>query len=136
MKDFVVSGEESEIQITLFDLVVNLQKVLDRAKAKHLLEIERDEMTVSQVIEKLRFLFEQSPGAIKLSEILSAYRGKRSMIVAFLAILEMVYFHAITLIQKQTFGDVTVRRRDNFEKVMTNLDQWMSGEKLTLKATV
>jgi segregation and condensation protein A len=69
VKDFVVSGEESEIQITLFDLVVNFQKILDRARTKRLLEIERDEMTVSQVIEKLRLLFEQSPGAVKLSDI-------------------------------------------------------------------
>ena len=71
MKDFAVSGE-SEMKVTLFDLVANFQKMLDRAKAKTLLEIERDEMTVGQVIAKLRFLFEQSSGIISLNEIFSA----------------------------------------------------------------
>ena len=132
IKDFVVSGE-AEIKVTLFDLVANFQKVLDRAKAKSLLEIERDEMTVGQVIAKLRFLFEQSSGIISLNEIFSSYRSKRSLIVAFLAILEMVYFHAIVLTQRQIFGEIVARRHENFENVMVNLDQWI-GESLSVKA--
>ncbi|PYV44372.1 MAG: chromosome segregation protein ScpA [Acidobacteria bacterium] len=134
MKDFAVSGE-SEMKVTLFDLVANFQKMLDRAKAKTLLEIERDEMTVGQVIAKLRFLFEQSSGIISLNEIFSAYRSKPSLIVAFLAILEMVYFHAIVLTQRQIFGEIVARRHENFESVMTNLDQWI-GESLLLKTSI
>jgi len=136
IRDFAVSGEDSEIQVTLFDLVTHFRRVLDRAMVKSLMEIERDEMTVSQVIEKLRLLFQQSRGAISLSEIFSAYHGKRSIIVAFLAILEMVYFRAIILSQKEMFGEIVLRRHEDFEKVMVNLEQWIGAESLAAKASV
>jgi segregation and condensation protein A len=136
VRDLEVSGEDSEIQVTLFDLVTHFRRVLDRAMAKSLMEIERDEMTVSQVIGKLRMLFEQSRGVISLSEIFSAYRSKRSVIVAFLAILEMVHFRAIVLTQKERFGEIVLRRHDDFEKVMVNLDQWIGAESMTARAQV
>jgi len=104
--------------------------------AKNLMEIERDEMTVSQVIGKLRMLFEQSRGVINLSEIFAAYRSRRSVIVAFLAILEMVYFRAIVLTQKERFGEIVLRRHDDFEKVMVNLDQWIGAESIAARASV
>ena len=136
IRDFSLSAEDSEIQVTLFDLVTHLRKVLDRAMAKNLMEIERDEMTVGQVIEKLRWLFERSRGAVSLSEIFSAYRGRRSIIVAFLAILEMVYFRAIVLTQKEMFGEIILRRHQDFEKVMANLEQWIGMESMAAKASV
>jgi segregation and condensation protein A len=136
IRDFAVSGGDSEIQVTLFDLVSHFRKVLDRAMAKSLMEIERDEMTVSQVIEKLRLLFEQSRGAISLSEIFSAYHGRRAIIVAFLAILEMVYFRAILLTQREMFGEIVLRRHQDFEKVMANLEQWIGAESMVAKALV
>jgi segregation and condensation protein A len=135
IKDVAVSGEESEIQVTLFDLVTHFRRVLDRAAAKSLMEIERDEMTVSQVIETLRSLFERSLGAVSLTEIFSAYRSRRSIVVAFLAILEMVYFRAITLSQKEMFGEILLRRHDDFEKVMANLDQWIGAPSVAVKAS-
>jgi segregation and condensation protein A len=136
IREFAVSGEESEIQVTLFDLVSHFRRVLDRARAKSLIEIERDEMTVSQVIEKLRWLFEQSRDAISLSEIFSAYQGKRAIIVVFLAILEMVYFRAIVLSQKEMFGEIVLRRHQDFEKVMANLQQWIGAESMAAKASL
>jgi segregation and condensation protein A len=136
VRDLAVSGEGSEIQVTLFELVTNFRKVLDRAMAKNLMDIERDEMTVSQVIGRLRMLFEQSRGVINLSEIFAAYRSRRSVIVAFLAILEMVYFRAIVLTQKERFGEIVLRRHDDFEKVMVNLDQWIGAESMGARASV
>jgi segregation and condensation protein A len=130
MKDFVSNEEEPEIQVSLFDLISTFRIILERAKEKSLLEIERDEMTVSQVIEKLRALFVKSPGPISLTEIFQIYRSKRSIIVAFLAILEMVSFQAIALIQKRTFGDILAKRRGNFDEVMKHLDQWLGKASL------
>jgi segregation and condensation protein A len=130
MREFEVDEEEREIQVSLFDLVSTFRQVLERAKQNAQLEIERDEMTVSQVIERMRSLFHQSKGAISLTEIFESYRTRRRIIVAFLAILEMVSFHAIALIQKKTFGDIMAKRRDKFEEVMNQLDQWMGKTSL------
>ena len=130
--DLKSNEDEDEIQVTLFDLVSTFQQVLERVKAKALLEIERDEMTVGQVMEKLRSFFERSRGTVSLTEVFSAYRSKRSLIVAFLAILEMVHLQAIKLFQRHVFGEILARRHENFESVMSHIDQWI-GPQLPVK---
>jgi segregation and condensation protein A len=117
--------------VSLFDLVSTFRQILERAKQKAQMEISRDEMTVGQVIERLRSLFVQSRGPISLKEIFESYRSRGNIIVAFLAILEMVSFQAIALIQRKTFGDIVARRRDRFDEVMNQLDQWMGKSGLT-----
>ncbi len=128
LKDFAPFAQEPEIQVTLFDLVSTFQKILDRARAKSLLEIERDEMTIGQVIERLRSVFQHAQGPINLNEIFSSFGARRAMIVAFLAILEMAYFRAILLVQKENFGEIVVRRHENFAAVMSDLHQWIASE--------
>jgi segregation and condensation protein A len=122
-------SEEPEIQVTLFDLISTFKKVLEKAKAQALYEVGHDEMTIAQVIEKIRWLFEQSNGSISLEEIFLVFRSKRNLIVAFLAILEMAYFKAIVLTQKKTFGEILARRQANFAQVLSQMDQWMATEK-------
>ena len=125
IRDWQTTDSEEEIQVTLFDLVSTFQKILERAKAKALLEIERDEMTVGQVIEQLRSFFEQKRGTVNLTEVFESYRSRKSLIVAFLAILEMVHLQAIKLLQKQTFGEILARRQESFEAAMRQMDQSM-----------
>ncbi|MFN8006243.1 MAG: segregation/condensation protein A [Terriglobia bacterium] len=122
------SPEEIEIQVSLFDLVATFHQILERSKEKSRLEIDRDELTVSQVISTLRQIFERSSGTIQLTEIFGMYHHRRNLIVAFLAILEMVHLQAIKLVQRQTFSDILVRRRENFEQVMDQWEKWMEPQ--------
>jgi segregation and condensation protein A len=126
-RDLQSPGLQEEIQVTLFDLVSTFRQILERAKAKALLEIERDEMTVGQVMERLRSFFEETRGTVSLTEVFASYRSKASLIVAFLAILEMVHLQAIRLFQKQTFGEILTRRQVNFDSVMQQLDHWIAA---------
>ena len=128
IQEMAASEGEREIQVSLFDLVETFHKILERAKETSRLAIERDELTVSQVIEKLRHFFERSSGTVSLTEVFSVYHNRRNLIVAFLAILEMVHLQAIKLVQRQTFSDILVRRRDNFEQVMKQWEHWMEPQ--------
>jgi len=128
IQEMAASEGEREIQVSLFDLVETFHKILERAKETSRLAIERDELTVSQVIEKLRLFFERSSGTVSLTEVFSVYHNRRNLIVAFLAILEMVHLQAIKLVQRQTFSDILVRRRDNFEQVMKQWEHWMEPQ--------
>ncbi|MBM3803431.1 MAG: chromosome segregation protein ScpA [Acidimicrobiia bacterium] len=123
LSDWQEPGSEEEIQVTLFDLVATFQKILDRAKARAQVEIERDEMTVGQVIEQLRAFFERTRGTVNLTEVFESYRSRKSVIVAFLAILEMVHLRAIKLLQKNTFGEILARRQEDFEAAMHQIDR-------------
>jgi segregation and condensation protein A len=129
IRAFESLSEEPEIQVTLFDLISTFKKVLEKAKAQALYEVGRDELTIAQVIERIRQLFERSKGTISVDEIFLAFRSKRNLIVAFLAILEMAYFRAILLTQKKPLGEILARRQDNFEQVLSHMDQWMATEK-------
>ncbi len=130
MRAFEPRPEEPEIQVTLFDLVSTFRKILERAKLQVLYEVERDELNIAQVIDKIRWLFERSNGTISVDEIFLAFRNKRNLIVAFLAILEMTYFKAIVLFQRKTFGEIIARRQENFQQVLSQMEQWMSSEKM------
>lgn len=126
-----LSGEP-EFQVTMFDLISTFKKILDKAKIQAQYEVERDEMNIAQVIEKIRWLFEQSNGIISLNDILLAFHSRRNLIMAFLAILEMAYFKAIFLVQRKTFGEIVARRQENFNQVLSQMDQWMSSESAVL----
>ncbi|MCI0418688.1 MAG: segregation/condensation protein A [Acidobacteria bacterium] len=134
IRDWQTVDAEEEIQVTLFDLVSTFQKILERAKAKAQLEIERDEMTVGQVMERLRGFFEQARGTVNLTKVFDSYRSRQALIVAFLAILEMVHLQAIKLLQKQAFGEILARRQENFDAAMQHMDEWMGASAGTVPA--
>ncbi len=120
MQDFVQETEEAgDMSVTLFDLVKTLQKILDRAKSRPLYEVGREDVTVPDMISMLR----ESLRAIRKSDSLSAsdvfdrLRSRRAMICTFLAILEMVRMQAIVLVQMEAFGDIGLKRHENFEQV-------------------
>jgi Uncharacterized conserved protein len=134
IREFLSEGNEEEIQVTLIDLISTFQKILDRAKAKALLEIERDEMTVGQIMSRLREFFSESRGTVNLTEIFVSYQSKKTLIVAFLAILEMVHLQAIRIFQKQTFGEILARREERFENAMNEMERWSASASLSVKA--
>ena len=134
IREFVSEGAEEEIQVTLIDLISTFQKILERAKAKALLEIERDEMTVAQIMIRLREFFCQSRGTVNLTEVFISYQSKRTLIVAFLAILEMVHLQAIRIFQKHTFGEILARREEKFENAMNEMERWSGSASLSVKA--
>jgi len=129
IRAFEPRPEEPEFQVTLLDLVSTFRKILERAKLQTLYEVERDELNIAQVIEKIRWLFERSNGTVGVDEIFLAFHNKRNLIAAFLAILEMAYFKAIVLFQRKTFGEIIARRQENFHQVLSQMEQWMSSEK-------
>lgn len=127
---------EPELAANPFDLISNFHKILERAKANRTLEIEQEEVTISQVIQYLKEVFENSRGDVSLDKLFAAYRSRRAIIVAFIAILEMSYLQAIVLVQKCLFGEIVARRKEKFSEVMDNLDQWTGRVQLAAAAKV
>jgi chromatin segregation and condensation protein Rec8/ScpA/Scc1 (kleisin family) len=70
---------------------------------------------------------------VNLTEVFESYRSRKSLIVAFLAILEMVHLRAIKLLQRQTFGEILARRQENFETAMRQMDQSMGMTAVSAK---
>ncbi|MDD5543303.1 MAG: segregation/condensation protein A [Acidobacteriia bacterium] len=121
LSNWIDESSEQEVAVTLYDLVVTFSAILERVKLRTPMEIVHDEMTIGQMIEHLRLLFERSSQPILLTQIFESYTTRRALIVTFLALLELVRLKAIHLLQKETFGPIFARKQDNFENAVATM---------------
>ncbi len=97
-----------EVSAGVFDLLKVFQEILARKQQEVLLEIERDEMTLAQMLERLRNMI-MSAGELNLRQFFERAGSRRELVLAFLSVLEIVRTTEIVLIQKETFGDIVAR---------------------------
>ena len=97
-----------EVTVGLFDLLKVFQEILTRHKEEVLMEIEREEISMAEMLERLRNMV-MSAGEVNLRTFFEQARSRRELVVAFLSVLELVRTTDVTLFQTQTFGDIVVR---------------------------
>lgn len=100
--------QNPEVTVGLFDILTVFQKILARHKEEVLLEIEREEISMTDMIERLRNMV-RSAGELNLIKFFEQARSRRELVVAFLSVLELVRASEISLFQRETFGDITAR---------------------------
>ena len=100
--------QNPEVAVGLFDLLTVFQKILDRHKEEVLMEIEREEITMADMIDRLRNMV-RSVGELNLIKFFEHARSRRELVLAFLSILELVRASEISLIQRETFGEIIAR---------------------------
>jgi segregation and condensation protein A len=109
-------GTEGELVVSLVDLVRVFQQVLERKKEVSRIDLQREEFTVAQMIAQLRSrLLSSETGSVSLIDFFEACHSRHAMIVAFLALLEMVKLQAVALIQEKQFGDIQLKRSKSFD---------------------
>src|SRR5437660_431869 len=97
-----------EVAVGLFDLLTVFQKILARHKEEVLMEIEREEITMAEMIERLRNMV-RSAGELNLIQFFERAGSRRELVVAFLSVLELVRLSEISLVQPETFGAIMAR---------------------------
>jgi len=106
---------EPELMVGLYDLLLAFRDVVKRAEQRPLMEVEREEFSVEQMMAFLWENISASPGSVTLSEVLPAITSRRGRITAFLALLELTRIKAIYLYQAKPFGEITTRANPNYE---------------------
>lgn len=100
-----------EVTATVVDLLRVFKDVLDRLKVVKEMEIQREEMSMSEKLTQiLRLLAERKE--INVREVFELANSKRELILTFLAFLELVKAAQILLIQEQLFGEIIARLRE------------------------
>jgi segregation and condensation protein A len=114
-------GEEAEgeMVVSLVDLISVFQKVLERSREVTRIELQHETFTVAQMMEALRKRLLASEQPVSLIGFFESCPSRRAMIVAFLAVLEMVRLQAVLLVQAQAFGDIEVRKHKMFDLVFS-----------------
>ena len=97
-----------EVAVGLFDLLTVFQKILARHKEEVLMEIEREEVTMAEMIDRLRNMV-RSAGELNVMKFFERAQSRRELVVAFLSVLELVRLAEISLVQSETFGEITAR---------------------------
>ena len=96
---------QPEIAVGMFDLLQTFQKILARRKDEIAIEIAREEMSLEQMLERLRTRI-VAQKTIGLSEIFAQAVTRRELILTFLALLELVKAAQIRLRQSEVFGAI------------------------------
>ena len=91
-----------------FDLLKVFQDILARHKEEALLEIEREEISMAEMLERLRNMV-LSSGELNLRLFFERAKSRRELVLAFLSVLELVRTTEVKLFQRETFGDIVAR---------------------------
>src|SRR6266436_8446445 len=111
-------GTEGELVVSLVDLVKVFQQVLERRKEISRIELQHERFTVAQMIAQLRAqMIASADNTVNLIQFFEACASRHAMIVAFLAVLEMVKLQAVALVQEKPFGEIVVRKGKMFDLV-------------------
>jgi segregation and condensation protein A len=97
-----------EVAVGLFDLLRVFQDILVRQKEEVLMEIAREELTMAEMIERLRNMV-RSAGELNVLRFFEQASSRRELVVAFLSVLELVRMSEISLFQRETFGEIIAR---------------------------
>jgi segregation and condensation protein A len=109
-------GTAGELVVSLVDLVRVFQEVLERKKEVVRIELQHETFTVAQMIAQLRGqILASETSTVSLITFFEACPSRHAMIVAFLAVLEMVKLQAVMLVQEKQFGDIVVKKNKAFD---------------------
>jgi len=112
--------EDREIAADTIDLVRVFQDILARLRARPVLNVDEESVTVAQMIDyvKRRLLMEDKP--ISLRRLLHNTHTERALICMFLAMLELVRLQAVLLHQPTQQSDILIKKSDGFDQVFTD----------------
>jgi segregation and condensation protein A len=98
-----------ETNASVFDLLTVFQKILERRKEEIKLEIEREEMSLAEMLKHLKAKIFNAE-EISLFELFQGMQTRQELVLAFIAVLELVRTENIKLLQRKTFGDVILTK--------------------------
>ncbi|MDX2153886.1 MAG: segregation/condensation protein A [Bryobacteraceae bacterium] len=126
MQEFIAEDDEPGLAVSLFDLVKTLQDVLERAKNRPVYQVQKEDVSVPDMIQYVGQLLRTQPDERhSVRELFERQHSRRAMICLFLAILEMVKRQAVALEQETLFSDIVIKRHEGFEQMFEK------GEALT-----
>lgn len=126
---FMLPFEDGELwgEISVWDLLKTFSSLLKTITPDQVFNVY-EEVTTKQKISLMYELFE-TRGELSFLDIVVHPDSAIDIICAFMAILEAVKFHMITIFQHVLFGDISIRKRDDYDSGdLKDNDSDLSGE--------
>jgi segregation and condensation protein A len=113
---------QGELVVSLVDLVKTFQQVLERRKEVPQFGLRHDTVSIAQMMDRLRQRLVATEDPVSLIEFFETCETRNAMIVALLAVLEMVRMQAVMLVQSDLFEDIRLRKHKMFDAVFAGPD--------------
>jgi segregation and condensation protein A len=113
---------EGELVVSLVDLVKTFQQILERKKEIPKFSLRHESVTIAHMMDRLRIRLLATDDAVSLVEFFDTCESRNAMIVALLAVLEMVRMQAVLLVQSELFSDIGLRKHKMFDAVFAGPD--------------
>lgn len=99
----------AEINASVFDLLNVFQKIVARHREEVQLEIEREEISLAEMLRTLKRRISEA-GELSLLAFFEEMHTKRELVTAFIGVLEIVRTESVKLVQSTTFGDIILKK--------------------------
>lgn len=116
--------EDFLLETTLFDLLTAFSRVLITVSEEDFTEIVEDEITVDEKIGEILDVL-RAKASLNFTKLFAGLTTKVEMVVAFLALLELIRLKEIKIRQAQRFGEIRVYKRQR----LASLHPVGAGEK-------
>jgi segregation and condensation protein A len=113
---------QGELVVSLVDLVKTFQQVLERRKEVPQFGLRHDTVSIAQMMDRLRQRLVVTDDPVSLIAFFETCETRNAMIVALLAVLEMVRMQAVLLVQSDLFEDIRLRKHKMFDAVFAGPD--------------
>jgi segregation and condensation protein A len=113
---------QGELVVSLVDLVKTFQQVLERRKEVPQFGLRHDTVSIAQMMDRLRQRLVVTDDPVSLIAFFETCETRNAMIVALLAVLEMVRMQAVLLVQSDLFEDIHLRKHKMFDAVFAGPD--------------
>ena len=113
---------QGELVVSLVDLVKTFQQVLERRKEVPQFGLRHDTVSIAQMMDRLRQRLVVTDDPVSLIVFFETCETRNAMIVALLAVLEMVRMQAVMLVQSDLFEDIRLRKHKMFDAVFAGPD--------------
>lgn len=100
---------EAELAVGVYDVARAFQAVLARLRERPRLAIDQPDITLAEMIERLRGWLLRDGEPLRLQAIFAAATTRRVLVVTFLAVLELVRLGEVRLRQERVFGDILIK---------------------------
>ena len=117
--EFHEAEDEPGLAVSVFDLVSAFRELLERARKHAQFTVRREEMSVAEMMERVKLLLLERNHPMRLDDLASAYLSRQALIALFLALLEMVRLEAVILRQKELFAPITVHKGSRFRHIIS-----------------
>lgn len=106
-EDIIISRENEEINIDLFELIDALQNILENMTGDHKIDFSDEKVSIKDKISELIDILERAE-SVSFKNLFNTKSDKGEIIITFLAILEMAKLSLIEIIQQVQTGDIKV----------------------------